>query len=110
MNTPLNDPPFCASLDEPAGAVLLDVRRRAAFDQATTLIPGAQWRDPADVGRWARTLPRGQAVIVYCVHGHEVSQATAQYLRDAGIDARYLRGGIEAWTAAGRPLQAKAGG
>jgi superoxide dismutase, Fe-Mn family len=38
------------------------------------------------------------------VHGHEVSRATALRLRAAGLNARYLRGGIDSWQAAGRPI------
>jgi Fe-Mn family superoxide dismutase len=73
------------------------------------LIPGAQWRDPGDVGTWAVQLPRDREVVVYCVYGHEVGRATAMRLCAAGIRARYLRGGIDAWKASGRQLQSKGG-
>jgi rhodanese-related sulfurtransferase len=33
--------------------------------------------------------------------------ATAMRMRAAGINARYLRGGIDGWQAAGRPTQTK---
>jgi Fe-Mn family superoxide dismutase len=93
---------------EPAnGSTLLDVRRAGAYEQADAVIPGARWRDPAQVGRWSLALPLGAAVTVYCVHGHEVGRATALRLRAAGVDARFLRGGIEAWRAAGRPVEPK---
>jgi len=36
--------------------------------------------------------------------GPEVGRNTAMRLRAAGVNARYLRGGIEGWMAAGRPL------
>lgn len=87
------------------GALLLDVRRRAVFEAAPTLIRGACWRDPAAVADWAAALPRDREVVVYCVMGHEVSRATALRLRAAGVRARFLIGGIEAWQAAGRALQ-----
>jgi Fe-Mn family superoxide dismutase len=48
-------------------------------------------------------------VVVYCVHGHEVSRSTAMQLRAAGLRARFLRGGIEGWQAAGLPLVDKPG-
>lgn len=89
---------------EAAGAQLLDVRRAGAFEQAATLIEGATWHDPAQVANWAGRLPRDAPVVVYCVLGHEVSQAAALRLRAAGIDARYLEGGIEAWQAQGLPV------
>ena len=56
---------------------------------------------------WATTLPRSRPVVVYCVYGHEVGQSTTAILRSKGIDAKYLEGGIEAWRAAGLPMQQK---
>jgi superoxide dismutase, Fe-Mn family len=99
---------FGATAAELAGARLLDVRRAGAFEQAPTLIEGAAWQDPAQVAQWAPELAGGQPVVVYCVHGQEVSQATALRLRGAGIDARFLRDGIEGWQAGGGPLVPKA--
>ncbi len=96
--------PFGADHDEIGDALLLDVRRAAAFAQARTMIPGATWYDPAAVSDWAAGLPADRNLVLYCVHGHEVSRATTLRLRAAGLAARYLRGGIEGWQAAGRPL------
>jgi Fe-Mn family superoxide dismutase len=96
--------PFGASQDETTDRVLLDVRRAGAYANSPRLIEGARWCDPAGVEQWAHELPTGREVVVYCVYGHEVSRATALRLRAAGIDARFLRGGIDGWTTAGRPL------
>lgn len=90
-----------------AGTVLLDVRREAAWRDAPTKIAGARWRDPAGVDAWAGDVAPGTGLIVYCVHGHEVSQTVAARLRAAGLKARYLRGGVEGWLAAGRPVEAR---
>ena len=100
--------PFGAAQDEVAGRVVLDVRRAAVYEQAATMLPGARWCDPAQVGRWAAELKPDREVIVYCVYGHEVGRATALRLRAAGLDARYLRGGIDGWQAARKPLVGKA--
>lgn len=89
------------------GVLLLDVRRAGMFEQARTLLPGASWRDPAQVNSWVADLPREQSVVVYCIYGHEVGRSTAMRLRAAGLNARFLAGGIDAWTQAGRPLQPK---
>ena len=99
--------PLAASLDDLAGALLLDVRRAGMFDAAETLIAGASWRDPAAVARWADDMPTDKEVVVYCGYGHEVGRATALRLRAEGIRARFLRGGIDAWQATGRPVDAK---
>ena len=101
--------PHGVAADGLSGAVVLDVRRAGVFEQAQTLLPGARWCDPATVGHWARTLPAERTIVVYCVYGHEVGRATALRLRALGLQARYLRGGIDGWTAAGGPLENKQG-
>jgi Fe-Mn family superoxide dismutase len=104
----------CARLNaliaDQASIALLDVRRRPAFDAEPQLIPGAVWRDPEQVDRWAAELDPKRTVVVYCLHGHEVSRGVADRLRDLGLDAVLLEGGIEAWKAAGRPVGASSGG
>jgi rhodanese-related sulfurtransferase len=88
--------------------LVIDVRRSPAFRAAPEMIAGALRRDPANVASWAKELPRASSVVVYCVHGHEVSQNAAKALRDAGMAARYLEGGLdEGWKAAGGALAGK---
>lgn len=99
--------PWRAAPDDTSGAILLDVRRAGVYEQASTLIPGARRRDPARVVEWSGELPVDREVIVYCVYGHEVGRATAMRLRAAGLKARYLRGGIDGWQAAGHALNPK---
>ena len=72
--------------------LVVDVRKNPAFFAARDMIRGALRRDPAAVDTWRSALPRGSDVVVYCVHGHEVSQGVAKVL-----GARYLEGGIEHW-------------
>ena len=99
--------PFAAAQSDIGEALLLDVRRAGVYEQAPATIPGADWRDPAAVADWAGELPLDREVVVYCVYGHEVGRATALRLRAAGVNARYLDGGIDAWQAAGKPLSPK---
>jgi len=91
-----------------AGTLLVDVRRKAAFQAAGETIAGALRRDPDAVADWRKTLPRASDVVVYCVHGHEVSQAVAQALERDGLKAYYLEGGIEKWMENEGPLDRKA--
>src|SRR5262245_29586913 len=77
--------------------ILVDVRRRTAFRDSAEIAQGALRRDPDDVAHWAKTLARASSVVVYCVHGHEVSQNVAKALQQQAIDARYLEGGLDAW-------------
>ena len=81
--------------------VIVDVRRRAAFDKADAMIATAIWRDHAAAADWADSLPDDASVVVYCVHGHAISQSAAATLRALGVDAYYLDGGIEHFADAG---------
>src|SRR5918911_297633 len=87
--------------------IVIDVRREPAFASAGEMIRGALRRNPEQVNAWAKTLPRATAVVVYCVHGHEVSQGAGKALNESGISARYLEGGLEAWKAAEGALDQK---
>lgn len=91
--------------------LIIDVRRRPAYRAATEIMSGALARDPESVSSWASELPASSAVVVYCVHGHEVSQGVARALRERGIAASYLEGGIEeGWKTAGGALDRKPAG
>lgn len=68
--------------------LVIDVRKTPAFLAASDMIRGALRRDPSKLG----TVPASDNIVVYCVHGHEVSQGVAK-----ALGARYLEGGIEHW-------------
>ncbi|MBI1964795.1 MAG: chromate resistance protein, partial [Betaproteobacteria bacterium] len=88
--------------------LVIDVRKPPAFRAAPDMIAGALRRDPAAVSSWAKELPRASSVVVYCVHGHDVSQGVARALKEIGISASYLEGGIEeGWKASGGGLAGK---
>ena len=103
----LSQAALAASLGTPRAPVLVDVRRRPAFDEADAMIVGALRRDPQTLADWAGDLPAGRPVVLYCVHGHEVSRTAAEELRARGHAARFLAGGITAWQAAGLPTRRK---
>jgi rhodanese-related sulfurtransferase len=97
-----------AEISGPNAPIVIDARRQAAFMSSTEMLTGALRRDPEQVGAWSRTLPSASSVVVYCVHGHEVSQKTAVALMAAGVNARYLEGGLEeGWKALGASLDRK---
>ncbi len=83
--------------------LLVDVRRTPAFESDTVAIASAVWRDPFAVEDWLKYLPRHRDIVVYCVQGHEISKNTCEALRSAGLHARFLAGGIEAWKHHGAP-------
>jgi rhodanese-related sulfurtransferase len=83
---------------------LLDVRRAAARQSDGTHIANDQWLDPALWLDWKDGIAKDRPTVVYCAHGHEISQGLTAALRAMGIDARHLDGGIAAWKAAGRAV------
>lgn len=98
------------TLGTPRAPLVIDVRRAPAFTADACMIPGAIRRTPDEVADWASSvaaLAAGKPVVVYCVHGHEVSQNTAAHLLTTGIAATYLEGGIEDWKSAGAPTMRK---
>jgi thiosulfate sulfurtransferase len=82
---------------------LLDVRRDSARAKDGTQIADAQWHNPALWLEWKDEVSKDKPVVIYCVHGHEISQGLTTVLRVMGRDARYLEGGIAAWQAASLP-------
>ena len=84
--------------------MVVDVRKRPAFEADPAMLPGAVWRDPHAVEQWAAELPPGCSLAVYCVHGHEVSRGVRDSLRRCGVMAGIIEGGIEGWRAAGGPV------
>jgi rhodanese-related sulfurtransferase len=90
-----------------AAPLLIDARNGATFDADDWMLPGAVRRAPDEVERWGREISAESPVVVYCVKGYEASQGTAAVLREYGVTARYLEGGIAAWAEAGLPLRRK---
>ncbi len=100
--TPQNLKTALATDDAP---VLLDVRRRPVVEAAPDRVPGSSWRDPGEVDVWAAALSQNKSIVVYCVHGHEVSQGVAARLEALGYEVRFLADGIEGWREAGGEVE-----
>jgi len=94
---------LAAQLGAAAGPLIVDVRKTPAFNQASHCLPGALRIAPEDINATMASLPPARQIVVYCVHGHEVSQGVTATLRAAGLNAHYLQGGIAAWEEAGLP-------
>lgn len=94
-----------SGLTQSSTPALIDVRRQAARRASGQTIDGAIWRDPALWLDWKdeiAALP--QALVFFCVHGHEISQAMAAALCAMNKDARYLEGGFSQWQTVGLPV------
>jgi rhodanese-related sulfurtransferase len=87
-----------------ADVTLVDVRRAEDREADPQAIPGAIWRDRAQVAAWAHDLPRDRPVVAYCMHGRTGSAGVVDRLRELGFEAALLEGGFEGWKAAGGQL------
>jgi superoxide dismutase, Fe-Mn family len=90
---------------------VLDARPRHHISRTVDLMAGAIWRDPDRVEEWIGELATDQPVAVYCAYGFHVGCNVTRALRARGFDARYVRGGLSTWYAAGgaRALQPAGG-
>ena len=86
---------------------VVDVRKLPAYQASDIVIATAVWRDPVSVHEWLGTLNDDRGVVVYCIHGHQMSQSVAALLRTNGLPARYLVGGIDGFVEAGGPTIAR---
>jgi len=82
---------------------VVDARPRHHVSRHLDCMEGAVWRDPDQVAEWIGELSSDQPVAVYCSYGFHVGCNVAKTLRERGFDARYVRGGLSAWYAAGGP-------
>ena len=98
-----------ARLGTGTAPLIIDVRPDAVFTDADRLIASAFRQSPDRLESWARDLAANRPVIVYCVHGHEVSQSVATVLRAFGFNATYLEDGIEGWVEKGLPTRRNIG-
>ena len=91
----------------PDTTLVFDVRREADYAASNETIPGAMWKNPDKIDAWIGALPLTQDVVIYCVRGGEVSSTVTDRLQVAGVKARFIEGGLEAYKAAGGKLSPK---
>jgi superoxide dismutase, Fe-Mn family len=80
---------------------VVDARPKHYYSRSSDLMHGAAWRDPTRVADWSQELSPEQPVFVYCAYGFHVGCGVTAELRERGFDARFIRGGLSAWYAAG---------
>ncbi|MCW0447692.1 DedA family protein/thiosulfate sulfurtransferase GlpE [Xanthomonas sacchari] len=88
--------------------LLLDIRAPGYRTLEPFAIPGALEVDDRQVDALVARLPRDRRIVIYCACPNEVSAAIlAKRLRQHAFeDVLPLRGGLDAWRAAGHPLAA----
>ena len=87
--------------------VIVDVRSPTSAGLERRRIPGALQVPVQEVERHARILPRDREIILYCTCPNEASAAqAARLLISHGFrEVRPLRGGLDAWIAAGYAVE-----
>jgi rhodanese-related sulfurtransferase len=86
----------------PACPAIVDIRSDSECAVAPLLIPGAARRSMATIAQWAPGL-QGLNVVVACADGTARSHGAAAWLRQAGVSAEALDGGVTGWVTAGYP-------
>jgi Fe-Mn family superoxide dismutase len=84
---------------------IIDTRPRHYSTRAQDIMAGATWRDPERVDDWIGELSKTEPVVTFCVYGFHIGCETAETLRKAGFDARYMAGGHYAWKATKGPVK-----
>lgn len=95
-----------ALIDAGAPPVIVDVRSDAARTVDERRLPGAIAVELKDIVRRAREWPTDRELVLYCNCPNEASAASAagQLAANGFTRARPLAGGLEAWVAAGHPV------
>jgi rhodanese-related sulfurtransferase len=93
-------------LSEAGGAQLVDVRE--PYEHEAGRIAGSLHIELQRLPGEVATLDRERPVLFYCRSGSR-SALAADAFAAAGFDARNLDGGLEAWVAAGLPIEPDGG-
>jgi len=95
-------------MDAGKAPLIVDVRSQIARSLEPRYIPGALHLPMHGFEEHVKELPRDREIILYCSCPNEASAAqVAKLLIDNGfVRVRPLLGGLEAWIAAGHPVEA----
>jgi Fe-Mn family superoxide dismutase len=80
---------------------IVDARPSFYASRTPEIMSGATWRDPERVQEWIGDLSKSDPVVVFCAYGFHVGCRTAGALREAGFDAKWMKGGHTGWKAIG---------
>ncbi|MCJ8322342.1 MAG: chromate resistance protein [Rhizobiales bacterium] len=87
----------------PDQPIIVDVCIDEDFKLLPRLIPSSFRHSFKNIAELAAELTT-QKVVIVCQKGKKLSQGAAAILRDCGVNAEFLQGGILAWQQAGLPL------
>jgi membrane protein DedA with SNARE-associated domain/rhodanese-related sulfurtransferase len=94
-----------------AAPFIVDVRSALGREHDRRCIPGALEMSLEEVGARVGEFPKDREVVFYCACPNEASAAfAARKLMDRGyVSVRPLRGGLDAWAAAGYEIELRRG-
>lgn len=101
--TEITVPQLSRLIGTPNAPIIIDVCIDEDFAENPFLLPTARRHPFDDVDTLAAQL-QGERVVVYCQKGKKISQGAAAILREQGVKAETLEGGILGWKEAGALL------
>lgn len=101
--TEITVPQLSRLIGTPKAPALIDICVDDDFNNDPRLIPGAFRHPFQEIAVLAPKLA-GKRVVVICQQGRKLSQGAAAILRNLGIAAETLEGGVFAWRDAGEPM------
>lgn len=93
-------------LESEPDLVVIDARLPADAAMIPVGLRGARHAPPDQVEAVAASLPKGSKALVYCAWGFEIGGDAVAKLRERGIDAVAVAGGLGTWRADGHPTEA----
>ncbi len=98
--------PQAAKKELATGAILLDVRERNEYTQSH--IAGSLWIPLGELTSWLDELPNDSLIIVVCQTGVRAARGREILMAAGYKKVTSLSGGIQAWVAAGYPVESGA--
>ena len=92
-------------LEADPNLIVIDARLADDATSVPVRLRGARRAPPDKVDEVVASLPKGAKALVYCAWGFEIGGNAAAKLRERGIDAVAVAGGIGAWRADGLPTE-----
>lgn len=86
--------------------LIADVRSHGYYDERAERIQGSIRIEPNRLPEAIAALPTDKRVYLYCsCQSEATSQRVAEILREAGLEARVLQGGLSGWKKGGHPME-----
>lgn len=92
-------------LEADPNLIVIDARQADDAASVPVRLRGARRAPPDKVDEVVASLPKGAKALVYCAWGFEIGGNCAAKLRERGLDAVAVAGGIGAWRADGLPTE-----